>query len=293
MTALQQSAALIGAYPDLPGLSRLRAAARRADPEALQAAATQFEAVFLQMMLQSMRETTPGDSLFGGDVGLYRDLFDRQISLELAKSGGIGFADLLIRQLGPETTSAAARVPVSMPQRMVRAAPTAAPAASTPPSNSPDAYGSPEDFIQALKPAAERAAQVLSLAPQVLLAQAALETGWGKSVIRGGDGRSSHNLFGIKADSQWAGETVTVSTLEFRDGIFTPERAVFRAYRSPGQSFEDYVTFLRNQPRYRDALAQSAHPKAFLEALQAAGYATDPHYATKVMTVLDQSVLRR
>ena len=292
MTAFPKTAALIGAYPDLPGLSRLRAAARREDPEALQAAATQFEAMFLQMMLQSMRETTPGDSLFGGDVGLYRDLFDRQISLELAKSGGIGFADLLIRQIGQETTQAAEQVPGSTTARIAPAVPMAPPVASNRPPGSPDVYQSPEDFIHALRHDAERAAHALSLSPQVLLAQAALETGWGRSVIRGPDGRSSHNLFGIKADRQWAGETVTVSTLEFRDGVFAPERAAFRAYSSTEHSFEDYVAFLHNQPRYREALALSADPKAFLEALQAAGYATDPDYAAKVLTVLERPILR-
>ena len=293
MKALQQTTPLVGAYSDLADLSRLRAAARRADPEALPAAATQFEAVFLQMMLQSMREATPGESTFGGDVGLYRDLFDRQISLELAKSGGIGFADLLVRQLKGEASTASEQMPLSgADQRTVTPAQSLAPPAGNRPPGLPEDYESPEVFIQTLRSDAERAAQVLSVSPQVLLAQAALETGWGKSVIRTSDGRSSHNLFGIKADSQWAGETVTVRTLEFRDGVFKPERAAFRAYRSPEQSFADYVSFLRDQPRYREALAHTADPKAFLDALQAAGYATDPQYAAKVLRVLNQPVLR-
>jgi flagellar protein FlgJ len=153
--------------------------------------------------------------------------------------------------------------------------------------------GTPDDFLRRLWPMAEQAAAQLQLAPEALLAQAALETGWGKHVMRRPDGDSSHNLFGIKADARWQGGAVPMSTLEYQDGVAVKTRADFRAYASYADSFQDYVGFLRSNPRYRDALGKTDDPAAYFAELQSAGYATDPRYAEKILKVLDSDAMQR
>jgi flagellar protein FlgJ len=151
--------------------------------------------------------------------------------------------------------------------------------------------GNPEQFIEALWPVASEAAARLNLQPDALLAQAALETGWGKHVMKRGYG-SSHNLFGIKADQRWDGDKVQVSTLEYKDGVALKTRAAFRSYGSFADSFNDYVEFVSSNPRYAGALAASGDAKAYFRELQQAGYATDPAYAEKIARILDSEPMR-
>ena len=110
-------------------------------------------------------------------------------------------------------------------------------------------------------------------------------------MIRHPDGNSSHNLFNIKADRRWDGESVAKSTLEYRDGVAAKEVARFRAYESFEASFDDYVNFLQSNPRYAEALRRTDDPKQFVRALQDAGYATDPAYARKIGNILDRGVV--
>jgi flagellar protein FlgJ len=147
--------------------------------------------------------------------------------------------------------------------------------------------GAPATFVNALYPLAEQIAERLGVDSRVLLSQAALETGWGQKVIQKPDGSSSNNFFNIKADRDWSGDVVTVPTLEYRDGVAVREWAAFRAYASPAESFADYARLIAQNPRYQTALARAADPRAYVQALAKAGYATDPHYASKVMAVLD------
>jgi flagellar protein FlgJ len=144
---------------------------------------------------------------------------------------------------------------------------------------------SSEDFVQKLYPYAEQAAQELGVSPKVLLAQAALETGWGRSVIKNSDGSSSFNLFNIKASKSWHGGQAQVSTLEYENGIARKERAGFRSYNSYRESFQDYVNFIKSNPRYQTALQNVGNGERYLQELQRAGYATDPGYAKKVMGI--------
>lgn len=153
--------------------------------------------------------------------------------------------------------------------------------------------GTPEQFVDALMPVAEQVATRLGVDSRVLLSQAALETGWGEKVIRTGDGRSSFNFFNIKADGNWKGAVVSVPTLEYRDGVAVRETANFRAYNSPEESFADYAQLIANNPRYQNALASAADPRAYVHALQRAGYATDPHYAQKVLSVFASDSLQQ
>jgi len=154
-----------------------------------------------------------------------------------------------------------------------------------------DELGDPQgwskgDFVEKLWPWAMEAAKRLGLKPQALIAQAALETGWGQHLMRKTDGSPSNNLFGIKADKRWGGDRVSVDTLEFEQGVSVKKRAHFRSYDSFRQSFEDYVNFLQSSPRYRGALSATADTGRYFTALQEAGYATDPEYARKIEAVL-------
>lgn len=294
-------------YTDFQGLTRLRAQARANSPEALRATAQQFEALFTQMVLKSMRQASLGEGIFdSAQSDLYRDMLDQQMSLNLSKGKGIGLADMIVKQLSarvgtpaPGAAQAAADkavAPVALPvapRTPNRAQPAAngAPAAA---GKAGDPWArTPETFVRALWPHAQRAGRALGVAPEALLAQAALETGWGQSVITRADGRPSYNLFNIKADERWNGERLAVGTLEYENGVAVRKRAAFRAYNSYTEGFADYVNFLRDNPRYRDALAQGRDPVAFATALQDAGYATDPAYAAKIRRILDGDVLAR
>jgi flagellar protein FlgJ len=155
----------------------------------------------------------------------------------------------------------------------------------------PDKFESPEEFVAALLPLADEVAAELGVDPKVLLAQAALETGWGKHIIRDANGDSSNNLFNIKADKRWDGERAQVNTLEYRDGLAQQEKALFRSYDSFEQSFRDYADFLKTSPRYQQALDAAADPRQYLQQLQAAGYATDPAYADKITTIFESRIL--
>ena len=144
---------------------------------------------------------------------------------------------------------------------------------------------SAEDFVRQLHPYAEQAAKELGVEPKVILAQAALETGWGRSLIKNSNGSNSFNLFNIKADKSWQGKQAQVPTLEFEQGIAKKVNAGFRSYASFQESFQDYVDFIKSNPRYGDALKQAGNGDRYLHELQRAGYATDPNYANKVMSI--------
>jgi len=252
------------------------------------------------MVLKQMRQTTPGDPLLGSERSrFYRDLYDRQLALHLANRGGLGIAEMLVRQLSrPQPAPITGRelsdyrrhpVPISPSGEKAEAA---ANATGTDPGRPlpPTRFENPVQFLQALLPEARRAAAKIGVDPKLLLAQAALETGWGKKIIHHPDGRSSHNLFNIKAGRSWQGDRVQVDTLEYRDGIAVRKRAQFRAYRDYRESFEDYLALLRS-PRYAEALRQVGDPERYLHALQQAGYATDPHYADKILAIYRRQVL--
>ncbi|HBZ96135.1 MAG TPA: flagellar assembly peptidoglycan hydrolase FlgJ [Pseudomonas sp.] len=150
------------------------------------------------------------------------------------------------------------------------------------------AFSSPQEFVATMLPMAEQAAKRIGIDPRYLVAQAALETGWGKSVMRNSDGSSSHNLFGIKASGNWEGDSARAITSEFRDGQFVKETAAFRSYDSYQDSFHDLVSLLQNNSRYQDAVKSADNPEQFVRELQKAGYATDPNYASKISQIARQ-----
>ena len=285
-------------YTDFGGLAELRAGAREQSPQARKEVARQFEAIFIQIMLKSMRQA--GETTGSGEsdqVKFYQQMFDQQVALELANSHGMGLAKVFEQQLGGEAAAQREATGSGMPERRHFAPVASAMAASA--QREADYLGpvqeaagetawppaDPAQFIRKLWPVARRVAGKLGVDPEVILAQAALESGWGRRTVPGSEG-SSFNLFGIKADGRWRGERVTVSTLEYRDGVAVRETAAFRSYASPAESLEDYVEFIRGNPRYRGALEKVADPSAYLRELQRAGYATDPRYAEKIEGIL-------
>lgn len=298
-TTNTQAASAANVYTELTGLARLRQQASQDAQAALPEVAQQFEALFLQMLLKSMRQTTMGDPLLpdqGADF--YRGLFDHQIALTLARARGIGLADVLVRQLGERAEKApkhaiGASVPGSPSSRLGRLHKAGWSALQPQPvsTHHEPAFDTPESFVQSLLPHAKPAAQALGVAPEVLIAQAALETGWGRAMIRHPDGGNSFNLFGIKANDRWQGSRIIVPTIEFVDGVMERRQSVFRAYAGPSESFEDYVDLIRNSARYQQALANATDPAAYMHSLQAGGYATDPRYAEKVLAVMGSPAL--
>lgn len=295
-----QDPGLARIYTDFQGLADLKREARRESSGALREVAEQFEALFVRMLLKNMREASLGDGLFDNDqTRFYQDMFDQQLSIHLARGRGLGIADMLERQLSGKDLPPAGRPEASravVPAGDLETEPLPIrhePSQSTSESASEPSptFDSREDFVRTLWPHAERVGRELGVKPEVLLAQAALETGWGRHVITAPDGRSSYNLFNIKADGRWHGERMTVSTLEYQDGVAVRQRASFRAYGSYAESFADYADFLRSNPRYREALRQAGNAEAFVNELQRAGYATDPKYAEKISMILNSDVL--
>lgn len=147
------------------------------------------------------------------------------------------------------------------------------------------AFHSPNEFVASLWPLAQDAAKKLGIDPKAILAQAALETGWGKYPIAKSDGSASFNMFGIKADSRWNGERAVVTTLEYQNGIAKQQKAPFRAYESFSESFADYADFLQSSERYKDALQAGDDVAKFADKLQQGGYATDPRYSEKIQNI--------
>jgi flagellar protein FlgJ len=300
---------------DLEGLGDLRRRAQRDDPSALSEVAVPFEALFIGMMLESARSASLGSGLFdGGETEQYLALMDRQVALQLARSAGFGFGKMLELELGGEAAPVlamqGARAPRAAELAHAPRAPVvdaaAVPLAPIPPEpgasefpvglpSSLAALGgvqpveapaepTPAQFVTALLPEAKAAAAALGIEPRLLLAQAALETGWGRSVPQGGD-ETANNLFGIKAAGSWSGPSVEHWTLEHADGVSAPQRERFRAYGSTGESFTDYVDLIATARRYAGALEHAGNPEAYAQALTKAGYATDPKYADKWLAI--------
>ena len=300
-------------YTDFNGLAKLKTAAKKDSPEALKAAAKQFEAIFLNTILKGMRAAKLAEGALDNDQSkFYNEMYDQQLAVHLAGKPGIGLANLIEKQLQPKTqddvvagdklalsdyfhqpvTAASVHQGIAKNPNGVMIKPLVirdqAPLNMTEipfNSNRNAPLTSAQAFVEELYPYAQQAGRALGVDPKALLAQAALETGWGRSVIKNPDGSSSFNLFNIKADKSWQGRQARVSTLEYEQGAMQKVNAGFRSYNSYQESFDDYVDFIRDNPRYAEALKNNASPRQYLRELQQAGYATDPRYADKVMGI--------
>ncbi|MCG8673477.1 MAG: flagellar assembly peptidoglycan hydrolase FlgJ [Pseudomonadales bacterium] len=338
-------------YTDFSGFESMRKAARENDPKAVHTVAKQFEGIFLNMMLSSMREANQlfnEDSLMSSkDVRFYEQMLDQQLSTTLSSGRGIGLADQITRQIEqaqgklydpannvipdiqginkPEERLANAkpnsleydRPPAFYELAAYRARPFPSQPAITVINSLDDNHSksadqseiiqenssaqttdlnsfspiSPQDFVEKIVPYAKTAAKKLGVPVESIVAQAALETGWGRYLIKNSDGSPALNFFGIKTGKSWPGDSVKVPTLEYRNGIAAEESALFRSYPSMDKAFDDYSNFLLQNPRYETALqtvSKNQDAKSWGNLLQTAGYATDPNYGKKIASIVSR-----
>jgi len=310
-------------YFDLQGLERLRQKTKTNDKETIREVANQFESMFASMLIKSMRQANEAfetESPFNNQqTKFYTDMQDKQLALDISRHGTLGLADALVRQLDPTSIQRPSDIPadqLTMPNFKDTTSFPLKEDKKEPAFNQPDRlqkrdnnklnsdqvfsksvaditdFSSPESFIQTLLPYAKQAAKALGVSPEVMIAQSALETGWGQKMIQKSDQQSSFNLFNIKSHQDWEGESVNKSSLEVEDGVGVQRRSSFRVYQNLQDSFKDYTDFIKSNQRYEQALQQSADPERYIEALQQAGYATDPQYAEKIKNIMNSDVFQ-
>jgi len=301
-------------YTEQSSLTQLKKGAREKSPEAIKQVAKQFESLFVQMMLKSMRDTVPENELFGSNAEkMYQDMYDKQLSTSISNARGIGLSNVIERQLGgvpdenvnikniqdyiPSSaqknsqSSQEMKSQVSL-QKLTEQSPLKSAGVAPNLNEQQSAWHTPEAFVEDVWPHTLRAAEELGVDADVLLAQSALETGWGKYLPLNADGSNSFNLFGIKADERWSGDKVEIETREYRHGVMQQEKAMFRSYDSVADAVADYVDFIRGDERYQKALERGYDADAYAKELQKAGYATDPNYAKKINRVRGNEMLQ-
>jgi peptidoglycan hydrolase FlgJ len=305
---------------DVQGFDAMRAQANANPQQGLKAAAKQFDAVFTQMMLKSMRDATPSDSPFdSNDSKTFTSMLDQQLSQNMGAKG-IGVADMMLKQLmrnagagsaaGADASGASASGDSSANagnmaamNAMAKAYANAA-GSSTASSKAsltgngysadsaltPPARGVGSDkvaaFVDRLAAPAQAASSATGIPARFIIGQAALESGWGKREIKNTDGSSSHNVFGIKATSDWTGKTTSAVTTEFVNGKSQKVVEKFRSYDSYEDALTDYASVLKSNPRYAPVVEASRDAAGFAHGMQKAGYATDPQYAKKLISIM-------
>ncbi|AOI66839.1 flagellar biosynthesis protein FlgJ [Burkholderia territorii] len=316
---------------DVQGFDALRAQAKQSPQAGAKAVAGQFDAMFTEMMLKSMRDATPDGGLLDSHTSkMYTSMLDQQLAQQMSKRG-IGVADALMKQLlrnagqgagtDPAADAGAAGLglgglgglgaagsgtsgnegSLAAMNAMARAYANAsnngglagargysAGSALTPPLKGASGVQDADAFVDRLAGPAQAASATTGIPARFIVGQAALESGWGKREIRASDGSTSYNVFGIKANKGWTGRTVSALTTEYVNG--TPRRVVakFRAYDSYEHAMTDYANLLKNNPRYAGVLSASRSVEGFAHGMQKAGYATDPNYAKKLISIMQQ-----
>ncbi len=290
-----------------------------------------FMNMMLKSMRQAS-EVLGNDSMFGSpQEKMFTGMLDEQMSVELSQKGNLGIADLMVRDLlgeqllvRQETASFQTDRPMPRPTdndkyyNDVQPRPIISQLINTPAETSPMQekllsvneqnktpslttlvepikkvlFQNAKTFVETLTPFAQKMAEKLGVDPRVLLAQSALETGWGKHVMHNENNQSSNNLFGIKSTKKWQGESVKINTLEVEKNEVIKKKEDFRMYANLEQSFSDYVDLVKESPRYKKALEVVHDAKKYLEQLQKAGYATDPNYANKILKIFDQDIIQ-
>ncbi|CAB3780401.1 Peptidoglycan hydrolase FlgJ [Paraburkholderia caffeinitolerans] len=306
---------------DVQGFNSMRAAANASPQQGVKMAAKQFDAVFTQMMLKSMRDATPDDGpLDSKDGAQFVSMMDQQLAQQMSNKG-IGVANAMIKQLmrsmgGDAGAGGAGGISgamsgaggsgngnegnLAMLNALGRAYGNAAAngalgrsqgwdanSALTPPVRG-NGDEKVDAFVNKLAGGAQQASAATGIPARFIVGQAALESGWGKREIMKADGSTSYNVFGIKATKDWTGKTVSTMTTEYVNG--EPHRVVekFRAYDSYDDAMADYASMLKNNPRYASVINNSRSAESFAHGMQRAGYATDPHYAKKLMSIMQQ-----
>ncbi|PRX99209.1 MULTISPECIES: flagellar assembly peptidoglycan hydrolase FlgJ [unclassified Paraburkholderia] len=312
---------------DVQGFAKLSAQAKASPQAGMKMAAQQFDAVFTQMMLKSMRDATPQDSPFDShDSATFTSMMDQQLSQQMSQKG-IGVADAMLKQLmrnqgmqvgggaggagaagglagmanalgggsgGDEGQTAALNAlakaygNAQANGQLAMGKGYSANSALTPPLKGDGTSPKVDAFVDKLAQPAQAASAATGIPARFIIGQAALESGWGKSEIKKTDGSTSHNVFGIKATRDWTGKTVSTVTTEYING--KPQRVVekFRAYDSYQEAMTDYASLLKGNPRYAQVINSAHDVNGFANGMQRAGYATDPHYAKKLMSIMQK-----
>jgi peptidoglycan hydrolase FlgJ len=294
---------------DVQGFDAMRAQASTQSPQAIKAAAKQFDAVFTQMMLKSMREATPSESpLDSHDGDSFTGMMDQQLAQQMSNKG-IGVADAMLKQLlrnagastdGSDSNAGTLATLNALGKAYGNAAANGSlskdqvaygdNSALTPPLRGSGDSPKIDSFVDKLAASAQQASSDTGIPARFIIGQAALESGWGKKEIKNRDGSTSYNVFGIKATSDWTGKTVSTTTTEYING--QPHKVVekFRAYDSYKDAMTDYANVLKSNPRYASVMSASRDAEGFAKGMQRAGYATDPHYAKKLMSIMQKIV---
>ena len=297
---------------DTQGLGDLKRSAKAGSADATRGAAQQFEALFINQMMKSMRDATPQDGLTDNQqTKMFTSMLDQQLSQNMSKRG-MGLADVLVRQLSNQndakalaiggadgaagTNGAASMLDIPLLQKQsgpLKAMDGAGQANGV--TNGVSASGRTQAphvraFQEKLGAHAAEAEAATGVPAKFMLGQAALETGWGKRMIRNSDGSNANNLFGIKAGPNWKGKVATAVTTEYVNGHAHQKVQKFRAYDTPADSFKDYARMLANNPRYDKVLDHAGDASAFAHGLQRAGYATDPQYGAKLSKIIKHSL---
>jgi peptidoglycan hydrolase FlgJ len=297
-------------YLDQNSLNSVKAMGRHNDPQALKEIAKKFEGMFVQQMLKSMRDANAvfeeGDFTASDEMKFHQDMMDQQMVINLTSGRGIGIAQAMYQQMQKNYGKKDAVISEKTLKPLERPAASALlnslekPLVSMVDSVSALAEGvksavakTPQEFINQVKPYAEKAAAALHIGVDVVLAQAALETGWGKHLIHDASGENSFNLFNIKASGDWQGKRISVSSLEHKDGLMQQERSAFRCYDNLQHSFADYVSLIKDNPRYENARAAGLDSAEYANALQKSGYATDPEYAQKIKKIIASPAIQQ
>jgi peptidoglycan hydrolase FlgJ len=309
---------------DVQGFGKLSAQAKASPQAGMKMAAQQFDAVFTQMMLKSMRDATPQDGPFDShDSATFTSMMDQQLSQQLSQKG-IGVADAMLKQMmrnqgmqvggasgasgglagmanalgggsgGDEGQTAALNAlakaygNAQANGQLAMGRGYSANSSLTPPIKGDGTSPKVDAFVDKLAQPAQAASAATGIPARFIIGQAALESGWGKSEIRKSDGSTSHNVFGIKATGDWTGKTVSTVTTEYVNG--KPQRTVekFRAYDSYQEAMTDYASLLKGNPRYAQVINSARDVNGFANGMQRAGYATDPHYAKKLMSIMQR-----
>lgn len=303
---------------DANSLNSLKNASKDNSPETVKEVAKQFEAVFINMVMKSMRAASPQDGIFDNEQSkTFTAMLDQQLSSNLA-SKGVGLADILTRQLTKVSNSATDAMAQAVSaddgtkpdaMGMNQFIPSLLKSSGYPTANaiSPVAvnanvnmpintslktpeglHGHSADFHQKMAHHAEAASRATGMPANYMLGQAALETGWGRREIKASDGTNSHNLFGIKATGGWKGKIAEITTTEYIDGVKQKRVEKFRAYDSYADSFKDFANLIQNNPRYKSVMENVNSVSGYARALQNSGYATDPNYASKLASVINK-----
>jgi peptidoglycan hydrolase FlgJ len=297
---------------DVQGFNAMRQAVKNSPQQGAWMAAKQFDAVFTQMMLKSMREATPQDGIMDSNqTKTFTDMLDQQLSQQLS-SKGIGLADQMYAQLmrGQNAGTAEGEDGGGLVDAVKAYANQASNGAGngslagargfSETDNQTDqselvhsastASANAAEFVSKLAASAQAASSTTGIPARYILSQAALESGWGKKEIKRADGSTTHNIFGIKAGKDWTGATVLARTTEYVDGVAHQVVQRFRAYASYDEAVKDYANMLNSNPRFAAVVQAARDPASFARGMQNAGYATDPHYAKKLMSIMRQLV---